>query len=143
MVIDSAGNTGTATATVTIVDTPPVVTAPADIEVEAEGHDGTPKSNPLIAAFLAGALAFDLVKKQLRVTNAHLCNIDFFFRRLIAYSLPVLGVVSYFLYIAKDTDWFEDPMLTQTLYVSLEYVIAITCFLYCATLQRYLQPQQL
>jgi hypothetical protein len=62
--VDKAGNW---TATVTydplsafIIDTtPPVVTPPGDISVDAEGPAGTPATNPDLAAFLSGATAFD------------------------------------------------------------------------------------
>ena len=67
---DSAGNAGTAQTTVAVVDTtPPDVTAPANITVEAEGPLGTPASNPAIAAFLAGASANDIVDGVIAVTN--------------------------------------------------------------------------
>ena len=61
-VTDSAGNNSTEFATVSVVDsTPPVVTAPVDITVEATGPAGTPESDPAIIAFLAGLSATDLV----------------------------------------------------------------------------------
>ncbi len=61
-VTDSAGNNSTEFATVSVVDsTPPVVTAPVDITVEATGPAGTPESDPAIIAFLAGFSATDLV----------------------------------------------------------------------------------
>ena len=61
-VTDSAGNNSTEFATVSVVDsTPPVVTAPVDITVEATGPAGTPESDPAIIAFLAGVSATDLV----------------------------------------------------------------------------------
>ena len=69
---DSTGNTGTATATVTVIvaDTiPPVVTPPANITVEAEGPSGTPIASPAIAAFLAAATADDLVDGPVVVNN--------------------------------------------------------------------------
>ena len=40
-----------------LAQTPPVVTAPADITVEAESADGTPATNAVIEAFLQGATA--------------------------------------------------------------------------------------
>ena len=59
---DAAGNTGTATSTVTVTDqTPPVVTAPAPITVAAVDASGTPATDPAIVAFLAGATAEDNV----------------------------------------------------------------------------------
>ncbi len=39
--------------------TPPVITCPGDVEVELAGPDGTPATNPVLAAFLAGASATD------------------------------------------------------------------------------------
>jgi len=72
---DLTGNVGTATATVTVVDTtPPVVTAPAKlaVAVEVAGKDGTgttPDTSAKIAAFLAGATAFDTVDLALPVVN--------------------------------------------------------------------------
>ena len=60
---DSAGNTGTATATVTVSEpadaVAPVVTAPANISVEAETAKGTPNTNSVITEFLTGAAATD------------------------------------------------------------------------------------
>lgn len=40
-----------------LAETPPIVTPPADIVVEAENPAGTPATNPAIAAFLQGATA--------------------------------------------------------------------------------------
>ena len=42
-----------------LAQTPPVVTAPVDIIVEAESADGAPATNPAIVAFLQGATAVD------------------------------------------------------------------------------------
>lgn len=59
---DQSGNTGTATSTVTIADTtPPSVTPPVDITLEATGYDGVPASNSDITAFLSDSLATDAV----------------------------------------------------------------------------------
>jgi len=68
---DSAGNHGTAQATVTVVLTnaPPLVTPPVDITVEAEGPTGTPSSSQKIIDFLAAASAFDLEDGTVAVTN--------------------------------------------------------------------------
>jgi trimeric autotransporter adhesin len=59
---DANGNTGTDISTVTIVDTTnPVVTAPANITVEAASAAGTLISNTAITTFLAGSSAIDTV----------------------------------------------------------------------------------
>jgi hypothetical protein len=60
---DSHGNTGSATTTVLVHDTtPPVVKPPKSITVVApEGTNSLGPSDPLIAPFLAGATATDLV----------------------------------------------------------------------------------
>jgi hypothetical protein len=59
---DAAGNPGTATAVVTVVDqTAPVVTAPADTTVAAIDADGTAASNNSVATVLAAASAVDNV----------------------------------------------------------------------------------
>jgi hypothetical protein len=67
---DSAGNTGTATTTVTVHDTtPPVVTAPRSITVVAPaGVEQLDASDPAIAAFLAGAKASDTVDPSPTIT---------------------------------------------------------------------------
>ena len=88
-------------------------------------------------AFLFNELGVGMMKKQLNVTNSHPLNIDFNYRRLIAYTLPIIGVIFYFLYVAKDTNWFENKMMIQALYVSAEYIICISCFLYSGMFQRY------
>jgi len=60
---DSSGNTGTATATLTVspyVDSsPPLITAPVDITVEASEATGSPATDTEIADFLAAATATD------------------------------------------------------------------------------------
>ncbi len=67
---DAQGNTGTATATVTVVDqTAPVVTPPANITVAAVDAYGTPATDPYIAAFLNGATATDNVDGAIAPTN--------------------------------------------------------------------------
>jgi hypothetical protein len=60
---DAAGNSGTATATITMADqTAPVITPPANITVmAAPGATTVPASNAAIAAFLAGVTATDNV----------------------------------------------------------------------------------
>ena len=68
--IDGSGNTGTATSTVTVVDTtPPVVTAPAPITVEGESPGGSPATTTAIAVFLDSATAVDIVDGPVAVTN--------------------------------------------------------------------------
>jgi len=75
VVRDSAGNQGTATRTVTVVDntppdtTAPVVNAPAGVTVVAETSSGLPASDVAISAFLAGATAVDAVDGDLTVSN--------------------------------------------------------------------------
>ena len=67
---DAAGNTATATATVTVADlTAPVVTAPSDITVQATTSDGSPATDPAIAAFLAAATAEDNVDGDIDPVN--------------------------------------------------------------------------
>ncbi len=59
---DASGNTGSASATVTITDsTNPVVTAPSDIIIEAESAAGTPATNTTITSFLLDSSATDNV----------------------------------------------------------------------------------
>lgn len=94
-----------------------------------------------LVAFFLDALGVGMMKKQLKVTNNHPLNIDLIYRRLFAFTLPIIGIIFYFLYIAKDTDWFQDKMLIQALYVSTEYVICISFFLYSGLLQRYIYAQ--
>jgi hypothetical protein len=67
---DTSNNTGTAMATVTVVDTTgPAVTAPANITVQATGAGGAPASLAAIVAFLGGATAVDVVDGTRTVTN--------------------------------------------------------------------------
>ena len=67
---DEEGNTGTATASVTVQDTSgPVITGNEDTAVEAESPSGTPSTNPVIAAVLAAVLANDLVDGPVEVNN--------------------------------------------------------------------------
>lgn len=59
---DDSGNTGTKTATVTVVDsTAPQLTTPVDIVVEANVLDGAEANLPSIDDFLSGANAIDIV----------------------------------------------------------------------------------
>ena len=56
--------------TVTIEDTtPPVITCPGDITVECSSHCGTPKDDPQLVAFFAGASAIDTCDPTLTITN--------------------------------------------------------------------------
>ncbi len=58
---DDEGNVSTATSNVTITDTTaPVITAPADLTIEADAIGGSTSSSPMIAALLAGATATDI-----------------------------------------------------------------------------------
>jgi hypothetical protein len=67
---DSAGNTGSATAAVTVSDAgAPLVTSPADITVGIATGTAAPATHPAIAAFLAGAAAIDDVDGPLGVAN--------------------------------------------------------------------------
>ena len=67
---DLAGNSGSATAIITVTDqTGPDVTLPDVITVAADNADGTPATNELIAAFLDGASASDNVDGMVSVTN--------------------------------------------------------------------------
>jgi hypothetical protein len=50
-------------------DTPPVIMCPADVEVEQTTPDGTPATHPVIAAFLAGVSASDIVDPAPVVTH--------------------------------------------------------------------------
>lgn len=55
---------------VTVVDTtPPTITCPADITVECTSHQGTPATDPAIAAFLAGATATDVCDATPTLSN--------------------------------------------------------------------------
>ncbi|OIO72540.1 MAG: hypothetical protein AUJ56_01280 [Zetaproteobacteria bacterium CG1_02_49_23] len=68
---DVAGNIGTATQTVTITDTtPPTVTAPANATFAALTAAGTAAADPAIAAWLASAVATDLVGAPALVNDA-------------------------------------------------------------------------
>lgn len=66
---DLSGNQSTpVTLAITVVDqTPPVVTPPADLTVQATSALGTEAGNPLVAAFLNGATATDNVDTNLTV----------------------------------------------------------------------------
>ncbi len=69
-VSDVAGNTTTATRSVSVVDEmPPVITVPAAITVAATDASGTVVTNSAIAAFLASATANDAVDGSLVVTH--------------------------------------------------------------------------
>ena len=74
---DAAGNTGTASASVTVIDptlptdtTLPVVTAPAAVTVAAVNGSGTPVTNAAIQTFLGGATATDNVGVTSLTNNA-------------------------------------------------------------------------
>ncbi|MBL1352711.1 MAG: DUF5011 domain-containing protein, partial [Zetaproteobacteria bacterium] len=68
--IDKAGNQGTVTATINVIDqTSPIVTAPASITVGAVDAKGTTTSNNTISVFLAGASASDNVDFSSIVTH--------------------------------------------------------------------------
>ncbi|MEW5802235.1 MAG: HYR domain-containing protein [bacterium] len=57
---DTYGNTAQQNITITVVDvTPPAVTCPENISVEAEGPDGVAVENPAIQAFLEDAVVID------------------------------------------------------------------------------------
>lgn len=67
---DSAGNTGSSQASVTVLDlTPPVVTPPANISVSAVSPEGVLSSDDTIAQFLAGATATDNVDGTILVVT--------------------------------------------------------------------------
>ena len=67
---DTAGNTTTVQATVTIADeNAPTLTAPASITVAATDTNGTAQTNTIIQAFLNGATATDNVTSELTITN--------------------------------------------------------------------------
>jgi hypothetical protein len=69
--VDGAGNSVTCKATVSVVDTtPPAITCPAGITVDAEGANGTSASNFAIQAFLNGAAASDAAGIAGITTNA-------------------------------------------------------------------------
>ena len=68
--VDSLGNVGSNSATVTVEDqTAPVVTAPAATTVAATGANGTTKTDTSVAAFLDAATATDNVDANLTITN--------------------------------------------------------------------------
>jgi hypothetical protein len=68
--LDSLGNVGSNTATVTVEDqSAPTVTPPAAITVAAVDANGTPATDAAIAAFLAAATASDNVDIELTITN--------------------------------------------------------------------------
>ena len=65
---DASGNQATGQATITVVDTtPPLVTLPESITVEAEGSGGVDKRNAAIEAFLNAAEATDAVDPNLTI----------------------------------------------------------------------------
>jgi len=67
---DSTSNTATCTATVTVQDTtPPVVTCPADAHLECSATGGTPKTDPQLVPFFAGASATDVCDPAPVLTN--------------------------------------------------------------------------
>jgi hypothetical protein len=67
---DRSGNVGLAFFTVRVFDTtPPVVTAPASVVVDAESPNGTSASNAAIASFLAGGVATDVVDPAPQITT--------------------------------------------------------------------------
>ena len=67
---DAASNTGSSQGTVEVRDTtPPLVTSPENLTVQAETQEGTTAANPAIAAFLEGAGATDAVDALLLVVN--------------------------------------------------------------------------
>jgi hypothetical protein len=69
---DVANNTGTAQATVTILDqTPPVLTPPANITVAAVDVAGTPSSAPALQSFFNGATAMDNADGNLSSSITH------------------------------------------------------------------------
>jgi hypothetical protein len=67
---DSTGNTATCTASVTVNDTtPPIATCPADALVECSATGGTPKTDPQLVPFFAGASATDICDPAPVLTN--------------------------------------------------------------------------
>jgi hypothetical protein len=67
---DYSGNGSQCQATVTVADrTPPRITPPADLALEAPGPNGVPASDARIRAFLAGAGATDLVDPAPTLTH--------------------------------------------------------------------------
>lgn len=68
---DAAGNTGSASFTVTVQDTtPPTLTVPAAVTVTTSSPAGSPASTPAIAAFLAGATAQDIADASPAIASA-------------------------------------------------------------------------
>lgn len=67
---DAAGNTGTASAVITVRDQDkPVVSTPADITVAATDANGTSATDAVITAFLGGATVSDNVDADLTISN--------------------------------------------------------------------------
>lgn len=68
---DAVGNVGAdCSFDVTVVDTtPPVLVCPSAVVTECTGNNGTPPTNPAVAAFLAGASATDVCDASVPVTN--------------------------------------------------------------------------
>jgi hypothetical protein len=67
---DSRGNTGTASFSVTVVDTTkPVLTPPGDRNVYATTETGIPRDDPAVTPFLSGATATDIVDSTLTIAN--------------------------------------------------------------------------
>ena len=65
---DAVGNTATGSFSVSVVDTvPPVLTVPADLSLGTSG-DGIAATDPILAAFLDGAIARDTVDRSPVVT---------------------------------------------------------------------------
>jgi len=69
-VADGAGNKNTCTASVTVADnTPPVITCPGNIMVEAEDANGVPANRSALQIFLNAATAMDAEDGPVIVTN--------------------------------------------------------------------------
>ena len=67
---DEAGNTGSASFTVTVEDTtPPVVTPPGPLTVECTSQSGISHTDPAVQPWLASASATDIVDGSVPVTN--------------------------------------------------------------------------
>jgi hypothetical protein len=67
---DDSNNFQSCTSSVTVADmTPPVITCPSNVSVECTGNRGTLASNPIVAAFLAGAAATDVCDSTPTITN--------------------------------------------------------------------------
>ena len=68
--LDAAGNRGSATFTITVVDTTaPTLTIPAQLTIECAANGGVPGSSPSIQAWLASATATDLVDPSPLLTH--------------------------------------------------------------------------